>query len=163
MQNCTTRVLMGLCLVGALACDTETPSNNTSQSELTLSYVSGHLGSYWDCPNEANGASADAGPSLPEFAADCDGEGCGAMNCESAEVTIQIKNLGPDVIQGFDVLQVLLLDGSQATPTDSEVLSWTLSPADALEDGLTPDEAVTVRIEFRGPSSVDFQQKQEDD
>ena len=147
-------------LLGMLAaCDpSDSTKGTTSSSNLAMSYVSGHLGSYWDCPEQANGnTAATPGPSMAE-AADCDGEGCGILNCEAAEVTLQLQNNGVETVNALDVHHVLLINENPAEPTDLEVLSWSVVPEGALDDGLSPDETITIRIQFRGPAPVNFQQ-----
>ena len=156
-------IVTSVTLLGLLAaCD---PSNSTQgqtpTSNLEMSYVSGHLGSYWDCPERAtSNTAATPGPSMAE-AADCDGEGCGILNCESAEVTVQLQNNGVETVNSVDVSHVLLINENPAEPTDLEVLSWSVVPEGALDDGLSPDENITIRIQFRGPAPVNFQQMDE--
>ncbi len=143
--------MISVVLVGALAaCGGQVPNNGeATESDLELSYVSGHLGSYWDCPGEASGPPL---PSASFAAGDCDGDGCGMLNCENAEVTLQVRNLGDTVAQSIDVISVLLLVNSESDPEDLEILSWSVMPTDALDDGLAPHEVVSIRIQFRGPN-----------
>ena len=74
------------------------------------------------------------------------------FNCENGEVTLQVRNLGDTVAQSIDVISVLLIEDAESQPSDLEILSWSVTPTDALDDGLAPDEVVTLRVQFRGPN-----------
>jgi len=139
------------------ACGAGTPGDPIPSDSLELTYVSGHLGIYADCPNEAP-AKADADFSSAEagMMAPCppDDEECmqGAfMNCESAEVTIRIRNIGNETLHGVDIAELTLL-ASDKSMLNSLSIETIHAPAE-LEDGLEPGEEVLVRVEFKGPSS----------
>lgn len=173
--------------------ETETPNNNTDagarldgavdpdggvgpdgsvepveESHLRLTYVSGHLGSYWDCPDEALAAPADAreqgdpaGPPAGEAAADCaeDSPDCGGpLNCTPAMVILQVENLGDAAIDQLSAGDLSIL---MDPPVRSEVVTFidatpdpiTGEQAGGVPGDLAPGGILQLRIEFRGPAN----------
>lgn len=148
--------------VGTPFCDesceinNEQPTNNVTPSErpkLQGVFVSGHLGSYWDCPEEAfmgpspgDGDSIDGGACLEGM--DC----VGFTSCESAQVTITLSNTGDaDAVNILvDRIELFGTDGiSRAVlPLESTIDTTTNEPFDG---NLAVGEDVQLRIEFQGP------------
>jgi hypothetical protein len=126
--------------------------------DFELTFVSGHLGSYWDCPGEANGAAAGA-PAAGEAAGDaaaCNpdaGEECpgGLLNCEAAMVIVEVRNTGDTDLGDLSIVSIELIneDGTRETLEGLGVFSST-EPAPG---PLTPGGSRQVRVEFRGPGS----------
>ncbi len=138
------------------ACGAGTPGDSIPSDSLELTYVSGHLGIYADCPANTNTGEADFAGDSASMMAPCppDDEECnqgGFMNCESAEVTIRIRNIGNETLHGVELAELTLLASDQSV-LNSLIIETIHAPAE-LEDGLEPGEEVLVRVEFQGPSS----------
>lgn len=146
----------------------ELPPETITESTLELTYVSGHLGSYWDCPEEAyTPAAADrpAGESADMPASsggafadeDCDGEDCGGyLNCQAAQVTLMIDNLADWQVTGLDITDVELLSDAGDVLATLPVVSFDDLDRDVFDGSLGAEEGSTFRVEFRGPHNVDF-------
>jgi len=151
-------LLIGAALALSItACGAGTPGAVIPSDSLELTYVSGHLGIYADCPEDAYDAKVGkgdfAGESAGMMACPPDDENCiaGFMNCEAAEVTIRIKNIGSETLNGINVVELQLLS-TQESILHSMPIKMVYVPAE-LEDGLAPGEEVVVRVEFQGPVS----------
>lgn len=133
-----------LLAVGLAGCGGPAPERN-----LELTYISGHLGNYWSCPDQA-GNRAALPPGL--VAGDCaEGESCGPVDsCEHAALTVRVQNISNLLLRGLQV-QELNLIGPEG-PQPLEILS-----VEALEGTLAGDlasgEERRVRIFFKGPPS----------
>jgi hypothetical protein len=164
-----TRLLTVLALVSlTVACEQdaeEAPPVESNQS-LELAYISGHLGSYWDCPDDAmparaqdDGAAREAPADAPgAVAGDCaDGQDCGGFNsCQAAEVRVRVTNDGEDAVDALTVKQ-LRLDWGGGDLSNNEVIGL-YDTDDAAYDGvLEPGDSVDLRIEFRGPHPSDVE------
>jgi hypothetical protein len=174
MQNSTLKLLFPLFLAALLsvACtspaeETESEGNNSeteennlptnnAQSEastLDLVFIAGHLGSYWDCPNEAYTEGEGDAPPAAE-AGDCapDAEDCGGiLNCEGAQLSVQITNVGEDPVSGVEVIDIAILDGSGTPHVSLPILGAYQSDGSAFDGTLDAGEAVSLRVDFRGP------------
>jgi hypothetical protein len=131
------------------------------EGDFQLTFVSGHLGNYWDCPEEANGAGAGtpdgtageaagdaaAGACAPGFEDSC----TGPLNCEAAMVIVEVRNTGEVPLGDLSIVSIELLgqDGDRETLEGLGVFSST-EPAPG---PLAPGASRQVRVEFRGPAS----------
>ena len=155
----------------AVACDPSGDASTSTPPEpekgaLTLSYISAHLGSTWDCADQGvslateesskRAASADAGAPAADAAefADCDGDGCGvALNCDGGRLMLQVENDGAAVLAGLEVTDLILLraDGTELVSLPVESVTST--------DGVTqllPGESTNLLIEFQAPASAEI-------
>jgi hypothetical protein len=142
---------------------TDTPPD--SSADMSLAYVSGHLGSTWDCsePGVRVGVTGAAKPApsaaqAADFAAelgDCPG-GCGPMNCESGAATVQVQNIGDVVLSGLEVtdIQLIRTDGTLLADLPAE----DVTVVEGVET-ITTDASITLRIEFKAPHSADINQE----
>lgn len=149
-----------------LACaeDPDAPSPPPEgEPELSLAYISGHLGAYWDCPDQAMPARAEAAerragaPEADEdglIAGDCADENCGLLNCEPAQMRLRITNDGADALESVDVKR-LTLDWGAGDLSENEVLGIFDDTGVAFDGRLEPGESVDVRIDYRGPHPGD--------
>jgi len=125
------------------------------------SYISAHLGTYWDCPED--GYTPGAGLEPPredsgERAADDSAGACapGAtceepLNCEDGSFTLRLTNSGQVPAVGVIVTRLELFNstGSVGTlPIGEFVDRQTHQPFDGVVD---PGETVSLRVEFMGP------------
>ena len=153
-----------------LACDPaaeETPTNTPEPGRMTLSFVSAHLGNTWDCAEggvhvgdgvaasmaEAGAPASDAPQGVSAEFADCDGDDCGVMNCESGRLMLQITNDGTLVLTGLEVTDLVLL-----RPDDTELGVLPVNNITSTE-GVTelfPGDTTTFLIEFQAPHSADI-------
>ena len=138
------------------ACDPSPPGSSLPSTAMQLTYVSGHLGIYADCPDDAftgSGAKADFARAAAMAPCPPDEENCQNffMNCESAEVTIRIKNTGTSTLDGVNVAELQLLTAQESILHSLPIVAVDVPPE--LTDGLSPGEEVVVRVEFQGPAS----------
>ncbi len=136
----------------------ETPNNETPNNEvpddrpvLKGAFIAGHLGNYWDCPEEAymgpDGADAD-------FAGACaEGTDCTPISsCETAQVTLSLSNGGDETASEILVDTIELFgtdDVSRAVlPLVAVIDTATQLPFDGT---LAVGEEVILRVEFSGP------------
>ncbi len=129
------------------------------RTTLALTYVSGHLGSYWDCPEEAMSAPGGAPAGFDAGAAeagDCaDAEDCGGpLNCDAAMLLIQVQNTGE---VGLTTLRAEDLVIHQTPPLASEILAVTDAETGQAPGPLAPGASMQLRVDFRGPPAGDWQ------
>ncbi len=129
-----------------------TPPPVTDVFELT--YVSGHLGSYHDCPSDALSPPSATGPQ-PAGAraedADCAEDApCGPFNCEHAEVTVSLKNTGETALVGLQVTGILLRPETGEGALTSELLGVTRDDGQPLDAAIAPGAEVALIVEFKG-------------
>jgi hypothetical protein len=128
------------------------------EGDFELTFVSGHLGSYWDCPGEANAAgtpdgvageaAGDAAACNPDATEACQG---GLLNCEAAMVIVEVTNTGDTDLGDLSIVSIELIgqDGGRETLEGLGVFSST----EPTPGPLTPGGSRQVRVEFRGPGS----------
>lgn len=136
--------------------DLETCDQNCEEKDapaLSAIYVSGHLGNYQDCPGD--GYSPE--PVDGDFAAgDCaEGQDCNfVLNCEDAQMTVQLENTGNASASGVQVSKIELFDSEGVSlaelPLMQTVDTTTNQPFAA---SLAIDEQATLRVEFQGPQN----------
>jgi hypothetical protein len=156
----------------ALGCeqDADEVAPPVEQGAISLQYISGHLGAYFDCPQDAmparnaerrnpGAAPADA-DEAGAFAGDCaeDSDCGGFLNCQPAELRVRVTNDGENALDAVTVKQ-LQLDWGDAQ-TQNEVLGLYDDMGEAFDGQLAPGESIDLRIEYRGPhpSDVDWDQ-----
>lgn len=126
---------------------------------LKGTFVSGHLGSYWDCPDEAynpdpevvvGGANEDGA-----FAeGDCaEGQECIAiLNCERAQAIVRLTNGGDANGEGVALQKIELLNTLDEVVAELPVISVQHSDIEEPFDGIvSTEDAVNLRVEFQGP------------
>lgn len=130
------------------------------QSTLELTYISGHLGAYWDCPEQAyQPEDPTAEPADGLISGDADWAACPPdvecpameMNCLPAQVTVRIANVGDAPVSGVNVSEVILLDAEGAEHTALPILVLTALEPGSLESVLAPGAFVDVRVDYRAP------------
>jgi hypothetical protein len=173
LRNLTSLALLALLAAATPACISN-PSDSDSdadagagggeqpvEGDFELTFVSGHLGNYWDCPAEANGAGnptgggaagnpagdAAAGACAPGFEGECHGP----LNCEAAMVIVEVTNTGDTDLGDLSIVSIELIDqdGTSETLEGLGVFSST----EPTPGPLTPGGSRQVRVEFRGPGS----------
>ncbi len=158
-------VLVLLSACGATEIEEPEGGGNQADSTVGLTFVSGHFGSYWDCPGDAyqpqQPADAGAREGAPQedpglVAGDCaEGQDCsGFLNCESAQVTLQIQNSGDARIRGIHVREIQILNGEGEVAASLPVLSVDDMDMEGFDGQLDPGVTSTLRIEFQGPHQV---------
>jgi hypothetical protein len=143
-----------LVALATAACGTEAaPGEEIGDSQLELTYISGHLGNDWDCGAGQGSSAAKAdmamGACLPDPDGNC--EDFGPMNCEEGEVTLQFRNVGESTIVGLEVtdLELLALDLSYLKGLDIGEVS---RPDGHDFDGtLEPGAIIQIRVTFQSP------------
>ena len=134
--------------------------------ELELTYVSGHLGNSWDCPEQSTTGVGNAGPVNPSAGATADsadmvacepGEtDChngGMLNCEAATVLIVVKNVGEVMAKGISITDLDLLDADKKNIASLEIVSTSRTDDHELTGTLAPNEEMQLLITFQGPDS----------
>ncbi|MEZ4469130.1 MAG: hypothetical protein R3F60_27345 [bacterium] len=161
-----TRTLLALSVALSAAACTQDAGNDPGQlppgTTLALTFVSGHLGNYWDCPDEAmslpgaRAAAPDPGADISGEAGDCAEEGCGLLNCDGAMLLIQVENTGSAPVDALTARDLVIhLD----PPLDSEILAITDAATGAPATTLAPGQSVQLRVDFRGPPAGDWQEQ----
>lgn len=165
--NMLTRLLTVLALVSlTAACERDAdevePPPQGNQS-LELAYISGHLGAYWDCPDEAmparagqvDGAARQA-DAPGAIAGDCaeDSDCGGFSSCQPAEVRVRVTNDGEDAVDALTVKQLQLVWG-EGDLSNNDVIGLFDADDEAFDGVLQPGDSVDLRIEFRGPHPTD--------
>lgn len=164
------RALKGFCITAIAGlsllsgCVEESAEPNTSpdaaveqaEGSFEATFVSGHLGSYLGCPDEAANVPA-SGEQGPPAAGDCapDEEGgCGGgnFNCSAAMLRLEIVNTGDVALHGFtaDPLQIMM-----DPPLGAEVLAIVDADSGEAIEAIAPGESRQIRVEFRGISPND--------
>lgn len=131
-----------------------------------LVYVSGHLGNYWDCPQDALSSTSEAAgapePVSSEAAdmAACEGEDCAPMilNCEHAEVTLRIRNIGEDSLNGLTLASIRLVGPNGADTFESSLVELVRTDGKELSDAIAADSEIDVVVRFRGLTNDAYQQ-----
>lgn len=138
---------------------------STPATELELTYVSGHLGNYWDCPDKASSETqaraekADQAPSgapAEQFAGDCADDDCGMMNCEDAVLTFRIRNIGVTEAEAIEVTDIEFIPTGSADVVALDVLAVARADGQAYTANLSPDEVMILRVDFAGPWEGNF-------
>lgn len=143
--------------------NTTTTSTNTNTSTSTgpeafaLTYASGHLGSYWDCPGDAlqlpstAPAAAEAPSSAGAARRDCADSDCGGpMNCEHAELIIRLVNTGEAVIQGLSVTDIELLVPNAESPIPTELIEAVRDDGQPLGAAIDRGASLDIIVRFKG-------------
>ncbi|MEO1267612.1 MAG: hypothetical protein AAFX99_05910, partial [Myxococcota bacterium] len=140
---------------------TGSTSNSTTPeplpSTLELIYISGHFGSYWDCPEEAY--DPDGAAPLPSGDAlvvdgDCAEPCTGLLNCESAQVSVRLSNTGDSDLTHITLLDLLIVDADQMERASLPVLTITTFDGELFDGTLAAGAQVDLRIDFRGPINL---------
>lgn len=134
-----------------------TGSTTSAASTLELIYISGHFGSYWDCPEEAydpNDSADDRADGVSAEDADCADPCTGFSSCESAQVSVRLTNTGDDDLANISLLDLLLLDSEQMERASLPVLLIATFEGEEFDGALAAGESVDLRIDFRGPLNL---------
>jgi hypothetical protein len=154
-------VLLSAC--GATELEDPERGGSADDSTVGLTFVSGHFGSYWDCPEDAFQAQSnerrDAAPPQGEpgvVAGDCaDDTDCGGfLNCSSAQLTLQIENTGEAEIRGIHVREIQVLDQDGEVAATLPVLTVDTVEMDGFQGRLGAGTTATLRIDFQGPQQL---------
>jgi hypothetical protein len=163
------RILMSSIFI-FFACDLPLGDDDDSGTgtieNLSLTYVAGHLGNYYDCPTEGtpvtsaahDASDAGASKNSDSVAGDCaEDTNCGgSMNCETASISLQIENTGADAIQSIHVTDLALLDDEANTITQMDTLKILNEDGSEFTGSLASGASQVIRIEYRGPSYSEF-------
>ncbi len=134
----------------------------TPDGLLDLTYVSGHLGSYGDCPErgfvlegEIDG-DMDGDSLTDEDSAACEEgmEGECFLNCEDAQVTFRIDNLSAEDALDVEVVEISLLDEDGTELVQFEVLETETTMGEPFVGVVEGDAFVDVRVMFQGPRNL---------
>ncbi len=137
------------------------------EASLKATYLSGNLGSYWDCPDQGYQKSADDAPASKQGApglvagdaAPCeptaDEDSCGnfgPLNCEEAQITLRLNNAGMNGATGVKIKEIQLLDDNNRVRASFPILGTFRADDDTRFDGLLDPGATTnLRVDFQGP------------
>lgn len=150
-----TTALATLALLGCVAEPEGGPHPAGPRAELSLTFVSGHLGNYSNCPEEAMplpGAAEAPEAGAARVDGDCALEGCGSLNCDAAMVIVQVENVGDAPAQALSARDVAVLMNG---PLNTEILAVVDVEDSEAPGALAPGETVQLRIDFRGPPPRD--------
>lgn len=134
--------------------------------ELAGTFISGHLGNYDSCSDDGYIPASSDDDEPNEGAPDPDSDGdfaagdcapdtdCPPLDCEDAQVTIDLQNTGTDDAQGLQIEQIELFNEEGQSRAILPHLGAYLSNGTTVFDGeLAADDAIQLRIEFLGPDS----------
>ena len=183
MRNIT-MISLGLLLALGTACIEDNPKtvwnleeNNPNQpnqpnqppiinSDVDLNgvFVSGHLGNYTGCEDEgytpdSSGARMSSAPEPAEdssglWEGDCAEDGCGWSQCEAAQLTIKLDNLGTAAAEGLIITKLALFnsDGVHMADLPLETV-MNAETNEAAPEELEASGSVTLRVMFQGPAN----------
>lgn len=137
-----------------------TSCETLDKPELTGVFVSGHLGNYSDCPEDgwteptAAGDPDGAAPQgdVAEGACAPDTECTPIVNCEFAQATINVRNIGDVVATGIQVDRIELFNDDGDLVATLPVMDVTETGA-AFDGELADGDEATLRIDFQGPQN----------
>lgn len=129
------------------------------KAELQGVFVSGHLGNYSDCPEDGwtddTTIGSDRAPAEGDIAegACAPGTECTPiLNCEVAQATINLSNVGEALGTGVQVDRLELFNDDGEMVAELPVIA--VDESGATFDGeVAIDETVTLRIDFQGPQN----------
>ncbi|MFT7580909.1 MAG: hypothetical protein ACI9MR_002583 [Myxococcota bacterium] len=134
----------------------ETPPFATTQTQTTtatfeLVYISGHLGTYYDCSDQAIPTAGSLDDAV-DTDGDClEGQPCvDVVSCEHAELMVRLTNNSAVPLVGAALTDIELLFGEDETPLASVALSVTPLNGGAVADRLEPGAYRDLRVVFRG-------------
>lgn len=145
--------------LGLTACDPHHPID-IGEPGLEAVYVSGHFGSYFDCPEQGfenladgdRGAAAIRDGAAPD--ADCDGDDCGLLNCQPGRLMVQLENTTTADALDVGARAILLLDLA-GEPLAELPITAVHDSTGAAFDGIVESGGVAqLDLEFVGPYSV---------
>lgn len=157
-------------LVGAACLDSGDGTVGTSQPGPTppvaveafgLTYISGHLGSYDSCSeqalqpvevNDPDEAAAGADGARAGSDGDCADDGCGFQSCEHAEINVRLGNTGETAITSLSLSELSLLLGTDDAALDTEVLEVERWDGEPLSTPIVAGADVDLVVRFRGVS-----------
>lgn len=139
-------------------------TQNVDNPSLKGLFISGHLGNYRDCPGD--GYSTAAGALGPEgdmdmteadfvsgMCEDMDGDECYfALNCDDAQVTLNLTNAGRSKALGLQVIKIELFDGDGNSRATLPLIGVTDTATNLAFDGaIEVGEPRNLRVDFLGP------------
>lgn len=155
-------------------CDAECQSNNGTNNggnngtevndpDLKGSFISGHLGNYWDCPDEGytpDTTQSDAPAGAPADAdfAPCaaEDESCGGpLNCDGAQLTIRLTNGGQGDAEGLEITKIEIFDQDGLSLAVLPVIAaFDASTNETFDGTLEAGKSIDLRVDFRGPANL---------
>ena len=133
----------------------------TLDPDLEASFISGHLGNYWDCPedgySETSSEPSAGAPPMGDMAPCEEGEDCGTdgymLNCEDAQAMVLLSNSGEELARDLQVTTIELFDSHGVSRAVLPLIDITDTTSLATFDGeLAVDEERRLRIDFQGPA-----------
>lgn len=154
-QTLTLAAILVMTATAMTACDPQHPTDPTPQ-ELHALFVSGHLGSYRDCPELAHEAAAPQDPAQqPDAArdADCDSDQdtCAPLNCEPARITLTLRNESDLDAEAIHTIGLFLLDPQGRSITQLRVEAITTQDNTPFDATLPAGQEQQIHITFAGP------------
>lgn len=136
------------------ACDPQHPNDPPAQGLHAL-FISGHLGSYRDCPERAHEA-ADAPQDGAAIDADCDNDqdGCGPLNCQGARITLTLRNESDLDAEDIHPIGLFLLDAQGRSLTLLRIATITAQDNTPFDGTLPAGHEQQLHIDFAGPLDV---------
>ena len=132
-------------------------------------YVSGHLGTYFDCRDEGytereesakrssepSGDIAEGACAPPEDELDSEYScGGGPLNCQAAQVTLRLSNTSTVDIEGISIDTLDLIGDDDKVAATLPLIEVIDSDGLFFDGKLAAGEEVVLRIEFQGPSDL---------
>lgn len=123
---------------------------------LEAIHVSGHLGSYRDCPEQAYENQQAGAPEADaaRFEGDCATDQCGPLNCEAARLTFTLSNHGDVAAEGITAT-LLILDREGLEVVELPVSATLAEDGSPFAGALAAGADALLHIEFAGPLDVE--------
>ncbi len=141
-------------------CTTENNVTPQNGPDVKGSFLSGHLGNYYDCPEEGySKTSSDASRAAPgaDFApCEAADDSCGGpLNCDAAQLTIRLTNGGraPATLLEVSKIEIYDTDGLSLAVLPVTGL-FDISTNAAFDGTLAVGASVDLRVEYRGPANL---------
>jgi hypothetical protein len=146
------------------ACEANNQNNVTpaDSPDIKGSFISGHLGNYWDCPQDGYSAptdasSADAGMGADVAPCEVGNDNCGGgpLNCEGAQLTIRLTNGGQADATSVEVSKIEIFDADGLSLAVLPVIGLLDATTNESFDGtLAVGQSIDLRVDYRGPTNL---------
>ncbi len=145
--------LIALAASTLFACDHRPLPPEPGVDGLEAVHVSGHLGSYRDCPEQAWENLDAERPNANLVDGDCATDQCGPLNCQGARLTFTLSNGSDTDAEGIGAL-VFVLDREGVEVAELPATALLDEDGDAFDGRLAAGDEVLLHLEFVGPLDI---------
>ena len=135
--------------------DIDPDKPDTLRPVVSAAFVSGHLGNYLECPQDGY-SDRDAGGADGEGrsfgACEPDADGCGILNCEGAQLTIQVTNNLDIELSNITIDELILRNKEDREVATLPILGVVGEDGSETPHTLGAGDSMLLRIDYEGPS-----------